>query len=251
MNDQYALDTASLATMILFRGFKIPDFMGDEFASLREAARAREKHAPMFQLFKSMEEHREIPQTFGGELASDVFSPNPQPRLQVGQTYLVPGPDGVDVEATLTQALVNGDKVVCAFHDPKTDKAWLGTAPMTPEELADHARHSETYFGAGNPRQGRKVETAMDMFDFFVDGHRDTPKERLIELIASGGVQEDLQAMSRKDLLELLAERYTMHAVAQGFAVKLPRNRRGDLPGEFRSIHNLEGLPGWWNRSAA
>lgn len=225
MNDQYALDTASVAMSILFRGFKIHDFMGDEFPSLREAARAREWHAPVFQLFKSMEEHREIPQTFGGELPSEVFVSNPLPRLQVGQFYLVPGPDGVDVEATLTQALVSEDKAVCAFHDPKTDKAWLGTVPMTPEELADCARHPETYFGADNQRQGRKVETAMDMFDFFVDGYRGTSKERLTELLTNGGVQEDLRAMSQKELLELLAERYTMHAIAQGFAVKTRRKR--------------------------
>ncbi|MGA7750753.1 MAG: SEC-C metal-binding domain-containing protein, partial [Gallionella sp.] len=55
MNDQYALDTSALATMILFRGFKIHDFMGVEFPSLRDAARARERHWPMFQLFKSIE----------------------------------------------------------------------------------------------------------------------------------------------------------------------------------------------------
>ena len=41
MSDQYALDTSTLGTMISFRGFKIHDFMGVEFPSLREAARAR------------------------------------------------------------------------------------------------------------------------------------------------------------------------------------------------------------------
>src|SRR5207249_2537691 len=44
MNDQHALDTGSLATMISFCGFKIHDFMGDEFPSLREAVRARKRH---------------------------------------------------------------------------------------------------------------------------------------------------------------------------------------------------------------
>jgi hypothetical protein len=229
MNDQYALDTSALAMMISFRGFKIHDFMGVQFPSLREAARARERHWPMFQLFKSIEEHREIPQTFGGELPSEVFVPNPLPRLQVGQFYAVPGPDGVEVNAKLMQATVGDDKAHCILHDPVTNKSWIGTFDMTPDELADYAKHPDTYFGAYQ-RQNRRAETAMEMFDFFVDGYRVTPKERLIELLPNYTDQEGLHAMSQKELVELLAERYTMSMVAKGFAVKPLRNKRGGLP---------------------
>ncbi len=229
MNDQYVLDTSTLATMLSFRGFKIHDFMGDEFPSLREAARARERHWPMFQLFKSMEEHREIPQTFGGELPSEVFVPNPLPRLQVGQFYAVPGPDGVEVNAKLMQATVGNDKAHCILHDPATNKSWIGTFDMTPDELADYAKHPDTYFGVYQ-RQTRRVETAMEMFDFFVDGYRDTPKQRLIELLPSYTDQEGLHAMSQKELVELLAERYTMSMIAKGFAVKPLRNKRRGPP---------------------
>src|SRR3990172_5702549 len=141
--------------MISFRGFKIHDFMGVTFPSLREAARARERHWPMFQLLKSMEEHRDIPQTFGGELPSEVFVPNPQPRLQVGRFYAVLGPDGVEVNARLTQATVGNGKAYCAFHDPVTDQAWISPFDMTPDELADYAKYPDTFFGAYQ-RQTRK-----------------------------------------------------------------------------------------------
>lgn len=229
MNDQYALDTSTLAAMISFRGFKMHDFMGDKFPSLREAARVRERHWPMFQLFKSMEEHREIPQTFGGELPSEVFAPSPLPRLQVGQFYAVPGPDGVEVNAKLMQATVGNDKAHCILHDPATNKSWIGTFDMTPDELADYAKHSDTYFGVYQ-RQTRKVETAMEMFDFILDVYRDTPKERLIELLPNYAGQEALRAMSPKELAELLAEHYTMSMIAEGFAVKPPRNKRRGPP---------------------
>ncbi len=225
MNEQYALDTSTLATMISFCGFKIHDFMGVEFPSLREAARARERHWSMFQLFKSMEEHREIPQTFGGELPSEVFAPDPMPRLQVGQFYAVPGPDGVTVNAKLMQATVANDKAHCILQDPTTNKSWIGTFDMSPDELADYAKHQDTYFGVYQ-RQTRRVETAMEMFDFFVDGYRNTPKERLIGLLPNYADQEGLHAMSQKELVELLAERYTMSMIAKGFAVKPQRNRR-------------------------
>jgi hypothetical protein len=229
MNDQYALDTSTLSTMISFRGFKIHDFMGVEFPSLREAARAREHHWPMFQLFKSIEEHREIPQTFGGELPSEVFAPDPRPRLQVGQFYAVPGPDGAEVNAKLMQATVGGDKAHCILQDPAANKSWIGTFDMTPDELADYARHPDTYFGVYQ-RQTRRVETAMEMFDFFVDGYRDTPKERLIELLPNYADQDGLHAMSQKELVELLAERYTTSTIAKGFAPKPLRNKRRGPP---------------------
>jgi hypothetical protein len=183
----------------------------------------------MFQLFKSMEEHREIPQTFGGELPSEVFAPSPLPRLQVGQFYAVAGPNGVEVNAKLMQATVGNDKAHCILHDPATNKSWIGTFDMTPDELADYAKHSDTYFGVYQ-RQTRKVETAMEMFDFILDVYRDTPKERLIELLSNYAGQEALRTMSPKELAELLAEHYTMSMIAEGFAVKPPRNKRRGPP---------------------
>ena len=109
------------------------------------------------------------------------------------------------------------------------NKAFLATFDMTPDELADYAKHPDTYFGVYQ-RQTRKVETAMEMFDFFVDGYRDTPKERLIELLPHYADQESLPTMPQKELVELLAEGYTMGAIANGFAVKPLRNkRRGSL----------------------
>lgn len=226
MNDQYVLDTTALATMVLFCGFKIEDFMGVEFPTLREAARARERHWPMFQLFKSIEEHREIPQTFQGELPSEAFSKKTRPRLQIGQSYAVAGPDGAEVIAKLTAANVWNGKAVCGFHDPVSNTAWISTLDMTPEELADHAQHPDTYFGVYQ-RQAGKVETAMQLFDFFVEGFKDTPKERLIELLPNYPDQDGLRAMPQKDLVELVAENSTMGAIASGFAVKPLRHRRG------------------------
>ncbi|MEX0830401.1 MAG: hypothetical protein WD032_09160 [Nitrospirales bacterium] len=224
MNDQYEADTSALSTMISFCGFKIHDFMGDQFLSLREAARARERHWPMFQLLKSMEEHREIPPTFDGKLPSEAFVLNPPQRLQVGQFYTVPGPDGVEVNAQLMEAIVSNDKANCILHDLATNKSWIGSFDMTPDELADYVKHPDTYFGVYR-RQTRKVETAMDMFDFLVDGYRDTPKERLIELLPNYADQESLRAMSQKELVEIFAEGYTRGAIADGFNVKPPRNK--------------------------
>lgn len=230
MNDQYALDTAALATIISFCGFKIHDFMGAEFPSIRDAVRARERHWPMFQLFRSMEQHREVPQTFGGELPSEVFVENPSARLQVGNFYAVPGPDGVEVNAKLTHATVMNGKAYASLYDPNTDKAWLGTFDMSPDELNDYEKYRETYFGV-HEKSGRQIETAIEMFDWYFDVYRNTPKEKLLEFMADRRDYGSLKELQQRELAEILCESYVNNMAAQGHAFKLPRSkRRGPLP---------------------
>lgn len=196
---------------------------------MREAARARERHWPMFQLFRSIEEHRDVPQTFGGEFPSEVFSANPQPRLQVGHLYAVPGPDAVEVNAILVQATVFNDKAQCILRDAASDRCWLGTFDMAPDELADYARHPDTYFG-DHKGYRQKAESPMDLFDFFVHAHRNTPVGRLVELLSNYPDQQALPTMPHKDLVELVAEGYVMGAIAQGLFTEPRRNKGSRTP---------------------
>ncbi len=125
------------------------------------------------------------------------------------------------------QASVADDKAYCVLHDPVTNKSFIGTFDMTPGELAEHAKYPDTFFGVYQKQSGN-IETAMGLFDFFIDGYRDTPKERLIELLPNYADQKSLHTMSQKDLTELLAERYTAGMIKKGFAVKpLRKKRRG------------------------
>jgi SEC-C motif len=229
MSDQYALDTASPATMVSFRGFKIEDFMGVEFLTIRDAVRARERHWPMFQLFKSIDGHREIPQTFDGELPSEMFFPNTLPRLQIGQFYRVPRPDGSEVDAKLVNATVMGAKAYCVFNAPKSKSSWIGTFDMTPEEIADYEKCPDIYFGVYQ-KQSRHIHTAIELFDFFFESYRDTPKEQLIRLLSEVPMAENVDSLTQKDLVEILAERYAMGMIANGFAVDSSRGRSRDSP---------------------
>jgi hypothetical protein len=217
--DQYALEGLEIGTMVAFHGFKISDFMGAKFPSIREALRARERHRPMFQLLKSIQEHSEIPATFGGELPSEAFSSAQLSRLRIGQFYLVPGPDGHEVPAKITTATVVEGKAYCGVHDPVTDKAWLGTVPMTPEELADYRRYPDTYFGV-YLRQGRRADTPIEFFDFFFETYRKTPKEKLLEFLVGAQDFEQLKDLSQKDLAEVYCERLVYGAMARGEKTK-------------------------------
>jgi hypothetical protein len=236
MNDQHALDISALATAAVFMGFKLPDFMG-EYESLRAAARARDRHVPIHRLKDSIEEHRDIPQTFGGELLSEIFSKAPMPRLKVGQLYEVPGPDGKQVAAELMQAVVMDKKAHAVLRDPKTGASWIGTFDMTPEELDDFERDPDTYFGVYQ-KQNRRAETAMDMYDFFAEAYADTPKEKLIALLPNYPNQDELLRLSQKELVEIVAERYTYGAIANGFKPKTKQDLRAERRGDGRGAQD-------------
>ena len=81
ISDHYFLESHQTHSVAAFYSFKISDFMGTAFPSIRAALRAREKHIEMFDLIQSIENHAHIPSTFDGELPSAAFSDGKLPRI--------------------------------------------------------------------------------------------------------------------------------------------------------------------------
>lgn len=235
-NDQFAQDSSNLLLACQFLGYKLPDFMADNYPTLRDAARARRHHWPMFHLQSSMEEHSHIPQTFDGTLPSDLNPEQAATRLRIGRRYVLPGPDGQELHGELLQAVVVGNRAHCILHDIKSEHPFFGTFDMTAEELAEYAAHPETYFGAYRP-VSRNAQSAMDLFDFFVNTYRNTARDTLLGMIGRAPIAEDGTRVSQQDLVELVAERFTMKVIAEGaFAESQGRGtgpkRAADPPSE-------------------
>ena len=201
------LDGKHIQTTILAEGFQISGFKIDAaFPSLRAAHGARKEHADMHQLLESIRLHSEIPTTFDGTPPELAFSDQSQ-RLLVGETYLVPDARGVERPGKLTSAtVIVAESKAYLVHQLDNGESVIGTAPLSPEELAAYMRHPDTFFGV-EMRATRKAETPLDMFDFIMDGYRDTAKERLLELMADHQDIEELKALSKEDLREIYAER--------------------------------------------
>jgi hypothetical protein len=130
---------------------------------------------------------------------------------------------------------VTDKKAHAVMRDPKTGQNWIGTFEMTPEELADYEQHPDTYFGVYQ-KQGRRAETAMDMYDFFAEAHENTPKDKLIALLPNYPDQEELKRLSQKELVEIVAERYTYGAMASGFKPKTREEMRAERRGTPRAL---------------
>lgn len=201
------LEGTHIRTTILAEGFQIQGFKLDTaFQGLRAAHRARKEHADMHQLLASLCIHSEIPTTFDGTPPELAFSEQPA-RLVIGETYLVPDVNGVERPGKLTSAtVVETESMAYLVHLMDTGESVIVTAPLTPEELAGYKRHPDTFFGI-EMKVPRKAETPMDLFDFIVEGYRDTPRERLLEFMADHPDIEELKAMSKEDLTEVYAER--------------------------------------------
>jgi hypothetical protein len=79
--------------------------------------------------------------------------------------------------------------------------------PISDEALADYKAHPAAFFGAIQ-RVGRRADTAYELFEFFLDGYRATPKERLLELMQGWRDIERLRGMEQADLAIEYAEGY-------------------------------------------
>lgn len=177
ISDHYFPESHQIHRVAAFYGFKISDFMGRAFPSIRAALRAREKHIEMFDLMQSIEKHSHIPSTFDGELPSVTFSDGQLSCMQIGQVYLVPGPYGQEAPARLTSATIDisSGQMILGY-----DNGWIGEAPMSQAELDDYKEFPATFFGS-HLQQGKQTKTPLELFDFMHESYRNTSKEELLE----------------------------------------------------------------------
>jgi len=193
----YNLDTANFRRAVLAEGYKIPEFkMGAQFSSIRDALRAREKHADMEQLMKSIRTHYEIPTTFDGEIAEFAFGET-VPRLKIGHKYLVPT-DGATV--------AEKEKLIYCAHKLEDGRSIIGTYPMTDEDLSAYKKHPDTFFGIYQP-VGKETKDPMELFDFFYRNYSQTPKEKLLDFMKSHPDHEKLKQEPQKELAIIYCER--------------------------------------------
>lgn len=216
----YNLEKANFRRAVLSEGYKIPDFkMGAQFPNIRDALRAREKHADMEQLMTSIRTHYEIPATFDGEIPEFAFGES-LPSLKVGHKYLVPTSDGREVVGELTTATVaEEEKLVYGAYRLEDGRSIIATCPLSDDELLAYKKHPDTFFGVYQP-VGRKINDPMELFDFFYNSYCQTPKERLLEFMKDHPDYEKLKHESQEELAIIYCERLVYSVMASNKTVQ-------------------------------
>jgi hypothetical protein len=207
------LEAESFRCTAMADGFQIPDFKYDTpFFSLRAAIEARERHIEMHELMRSMKDHADIPTTFDGEIPEFAFGKG-APRLLVGQRYLVKDVDGAEKPALLTSATVaEAERVAYCGLSFDDGKSAIYTWTLSDDEMAAWRRHPDTFFGEVGQRN-TKLKDPLDLYDFFLEAYRQTPRERLLELLAGAPDMEKLRELDQPGLASIYAERSAIAAI--------------------------------------
>jgi hypothetical protein len=199
----------SVKPWAIAEGFKIPDFgWRAGFQTLREALAAREKHQEMLALMKSWEENHEIPSTFDGQIPEFAFQHGP-PRLLIGHDYNIPNTNGRSIVGTLMYAaVITKEKLCFGIYQTKEGKNICATCPLTDGELAAYERYPDTFFGVVE-RPQKPARDALELYDFFYEGHKGTSKGDLLQLLDNAPDIGTLKGLPREELLRIYCERLT------------------------------------------
>lgn len=209
------LDTSNFRCVAMAEGFQIQDLkIGSTFPSIRTAIDSRDLHIEVYDLIQSMKDHAEVPSTFDGEIPEFAFGDG-ETRLLIDQRYMATDPDGNESPGLLTTAMVNEreQKAHCGLSFA-SGKAGVYTWPLSDVEMAAWRKHPDTFFGEVGQRS-TKAKDPLDLYDFFHNSYRQTPKERLLELMAGAHDVEELRRLEQPQLASIYAERCVCSIVAQ------------------------------------
>jgi hypothetical protein len=95
----------------------------------------------------------------------------------------------------------------CVFRGEDCSR-FIATVPLTDVELEAFKQHPATFFGTIDRNAGRSpTKTAMDWFEFLWESFKETPKEKLLELMAAAPEIADLAQLNQFDLATLYSVR--------------------------------------------
>jgi hypothetical protein len=207
------LDATSVVVGYAVDGFGPTDFRSGRFGTIREALKFREKHRDFLALWNSIEKHRQIPTTFDGEDPHLAYGDNP-PRLKIGGKYSIPGPNGEPVDALLEDGcVVEAGKVAWGVYRTVDGQRVIFTTPLTDAELQAFQAHPDTFFGV--IKKVGSLKSPLEMYDWFYDCYKDTPREKILEFMATSADIGLLKSLTREELAITYCERLVYGTMAR------------------------------------
>jgi len=210
---EHHLDGLEWRQLVLGDGFHIDEFKTDhQFSSLRAAIDGRQSHIEMHDLLRSMQKHCDIPSTFDGDNPELAFG-SAEHRLTIGDRYLVPDDRGEEIQGVLASAVVmEQEKVAACAINTENGRGLIVNVPLSEAELAAWRRHPDTFFGEMS--RNRKCETALDLYDFFMETYTKTSKAKLLEFLSGAPDIDQLAKLDQRDLASVYCERLATNAFA-------------------------------------
>jgi hypothetical protein len=159
-----------------------------------------------------MKEYDQIPCTFDGEIPEYAFDEIKEPRLKIGNEYLVPDSSGQEVAAVLEDAVVlENEKKVHGLYRLKDDKQIMATCPLSEKEFNTFKQYPDTFFGVYK-KHSNEAKDALDLYDFFFNVYSKSSKNKLLEFLQGSPDYETLKNKTQNELAELYCERLVYSA---------------------------------------
>ncbi|MEQ8396176.1 MAG: hypothetical protein RIC54_22775 [Thalassobaculum sp.] len=190
---------------VLAYGMGIPDFAKPEKQRISEWYRQKQKHIDAYNVLRAIQSYPQIPETFDGRPASEVFDKSR--RLRIGDTYFFEdaGENGLVGEVT-SVAVGEEDKELYVAVLPKdgSDGVIL-TKSITESELEDYRKYGDAYFGAKEVTRS-EAKDIHELYESMVKSYVDSPLERLLELAEGRPDIKHLKSLGRDDIVLELCE---------------------------------------------
>jgi hypothetical protein len=202
------LDAVNVGAQVIAAGCRISDFGPDvAFNRFKDVLESEERHQEILALLDSMNTHYDIPSTFDGENPELAFrTDDSTARLKIGQTYLVPGSDGVEVQGRPVDAIVEEhSQSFTGIYETATNSI-IVRGPLSDEEVAAWKRHPDTFFGVVK-QVSRTVNNWLELAKFMYESYRHTDREKLLEWLKGAQDFNELSQLSQKDLAITYCER--------------------------------------------
>jgi hypothetical protein len=222
----YNLDSFGFSRAAVAEGFKIPDFKVDTaFSNLRDALKSRENHIDMLDLIKAMKEYEQIPNTFDGEIPEYAFGEIQEPRLKIGNKYIISDASGKEVVGILEDAVVseNERKVHGSYRLENGERIW-NTCPLSEKEFKVFKEYPDTFFGVYK-KHSNQARDALELYDFFLGVYKSSSKEKLLEFLQGSSDYDMLKGKTQEELATIYCERLVYSAYT-------PKNSKGTVKGD-------------------
>ena len=228
--------------MALAYGLGIRDFSKPGEYRLSDMWKNKQKHIDGYNIMESLRKYPQIPMTFGGELpleSEDIGN-----RVQVVEKYFFEdfGDKGVVAEVTSATISASEKKMYITIYTEDRETHII-TREVTDRELEVYRAHTDGFFGIVQ-RQGEQIEDPYKLLEWMMEGYKDTPRERLLEMCRERPDLRQLEKLDDTEIRLALCESWTAALVHRLTSRKLnplerARNSRtrcdqpgGPLPAE-------------------
>lgn len=174
--EHWQLDQPMEDTGVVMEGFRTDRYRMGQEEELLSAIESKERNREIEFLWTSLQKHSRVPITFDGSLPGI----DPDKQLVLGRSYPLPdGQVGLLEEATVVEQW----KQAACFMRRADGTRVMVNIDLSEDELDAWKRHPDTFFGELRPHHP-PAKNAMDLYEFFHSSYTNTPKEKLLELMA-------------------------------------------------------------------